>query len=92
MRYNLIYNKGEYLSKIVLEVEDKNIDTVLLILHNLKQGLITNINTDKKNTNTTIQAKKALRKKVIEDEFMSESPSSGKYLSKSAYKNKVRKG
>ena len=80
------------MSKIVLDVEDKNLDTVLLILHNLKQGLVTNINTDKKSINTTIQAKKALKNKVLDHEFMDESPSSGKYLSKSAYKNKLRKG
>jgi hypothetical protein len=77
------------LSKIILEVEDKNIDTVLLILHNLKQGLVKNISSDKRNINTSIQAKKALKKQVVEDEFMSAAPSSGKYLSRSAFKNKL---
>jgi hypothetical protein len=76
------------LSKIVLEVEDKNIDTVLLILKNLKQGLVKNISSDKGNVITSIQAKKAIKKQVLEDGFVS-APSTGKYLSRAAFKNKL---
>ena len=78
------------MSKIVLDVDDKNIDTVLLILKNLKQGLVKNISSDKGNVATSIQAKKALKKQVVEDEFI-EAPSRGKYLSRAAYKNKLIK-
>ena len=81
------------MSKIVLDVDDKNIDTVLTILNNLKSGLIKNISTPTNNISSRMQAKKLLKQQTIqEDEFMSSSPSTGKYLSKSEYKNKLRKG
>lgn len=78
------------MSKIVLDVDDKNIDTVLLILKNLKQGLVKDISSDKRNINTSIQAKKALKNEILKDEFI-EAPSSGKYLSRAAFKNKLSK-
>jgi hypothetical protein len=80
------------LSKIVLDIDDKNIDIVLVILKNLKQGLIKNISTDKKNINTSLETKKAVRKNVALEDFESTPPSTGKYLSKAAYKNKLNKG
>jgi len=81
------------LSKIVLDIDEKNIDTVLIILNNLKPGLIKNISSSTNNINSRMQAKKLLKQQNIEeDEFMSSSPSTGKYLSKSEYKNKLRKG
>lgn len=81
------------MSKIVLDIDEKNIDTVLIILNNLKPGLIKNISSSTNNINSRMQAKKLLKQQNIEeDEFMSSSPSTGKYLSKSEYKNKLRKG
>lgn len=81
------------MSKIVLDIDEKNIDTVLTILNNLKLGLIKNISSSTNNINSRMQAKKLLKQQNIqEDEFMSSSPSNGKYLSKSEYKNKLRKG
>ena len=93
MRYNDINKKGYTLSKITLDVDDRNIDTVLTILNNLKPGLIKNLSTNANNINTRLQAKKELKQQHIEeDEFMSKTPSMGKYLSKSAFKNKLHKG
>ena len=81
------------MSKIVLDIDEKNIDTVLIILNNLKPGLIKNISSSTNNINSRMQTKKLLKQQNIqEDEFMSSSPSTGKYLSKSEYKNKLRKG
>ena len=81
------------MSKIVLDIDDKNIDTVLTILNNLKAGLIKNISAPTNSINSRIQEKRLLKEQTKhEDEFMSSSPSSGKYLSKAAYKNKLRKG
>ena len=81
------------MSKIVLDIDDKNIDTVLTILNNLKSGLIKNISTPTNSINSRMQEKKLLKQQLTqEDEFMSSSPSSGKYLSRSAYKNKLKKG
>lgn len=81
------------MSKIVLDIDEKNIDTVLIILNNLKPGLIKNISSSTNNINSRMQAKKLLKQQNIqEDEFMSSSPSTGKYLSRSDYKNKLKKG
>jgi len=81
------------LSKIILDIDDKNIDTVLTILNNLKTGLIKNISAPTNNINTRIQEKKIARQKnILEDEFISSPPSTGKYLSRSDYKNKIKKG
>lgn len=81
------------MSKIILDIDEKNIDTVLTILNNLKSGLIKNISAPTNNINSRMQAKKVLKQQNIqEDEFMSSSPSTGKYLSRSAYKNKLKKG
>ncbi|MBU3015361.1 hypothetical protein KO488_11375 [Poseidonibacter lekithochrous] len=81
------------MSKIVLDVDDKNIDTVLIILNNLKVGLIKNISAPTNNINSRIQEKKlAKQQHILEDEFITSTPSTGKYLSRNAYKNKLRKG
>ena len=80
------------MSKITLDIDDKNIETVLTILNNLKPGLIKNLSTTSNNINSRIQAKKVLKQQNIEeDEFMSKRPSMGKYLSKTEYKNKLQK-
>ncbi|WP_122893303.1 hypothetical protein [Arcobacter peruensis] len=80
------------MSKITLDIDDKNIETVLTILNNLKPGLIKNLSTTSNNINSRMQAKKLSKQQNIEeDEFMSKRPSTGKYLSKTEYKNKLQK-
>lgn len=76
------------MSKITLDVEKKDLDTVLTILNNLKSGLVKNVKVDNKPTNS-MQAKKPVRKPVLEDEFMNTKPSGSKYLSPSAFKNRI---
>ena len=81
------------MSKIVLDIDEKNIDTVLTILNNLKAGLIKDISAPTNSINSRIQEKRLAKEQhILKDEFMSSSPSTGKYLSKAAYKNKLRKG
>lgn len=73
------------MAKIVLEVDNKNRDVVLMILKNLKSDLIKNISFDNKTTSN--QTKKAA---ILEDEFLPKVPqSTGKYLSKEAFKAKL---
>lgn len=80
------------MSKITLNVDDSNIDTVLTILNNLKPGLIKNLSTNASNINSRLQAKKQLQQQNIEeDEFLSKKPSMGKYLSRDAYKSRLYK-
>lgn len=81
------------MSKITLDIEERNIETVLTILNNLKPGLIQNMSYSNNDIKSRMQAKKVIKQeKVEEDEFFSKTPSSGKYLSKSAFKNKLQKG
>lgn len=78
------------MAKITLDVDSKNIDTVLIILNNLKNGLINNISSDKKNISTSLQSKKHINQQIVEDKLIQKAPTGGKYLSTSAYKQKLR--
>lgn len=82
------------MSKITLDVEKKDIDTVLTILNNLKSGLVKNITVDNRKVNTN-QINKAVskpqKKPILEDEFMSSTPTNSKYLSPNAFKNRLNK-
>lgn len=78
------------MSKIVLDVNPKDMDTVLLILKNLKSGLIKNISTDSKAKPISSSLNnKQIKQKVQEDEFLSSKPSVSKYMSRSEYKNRL---
>lgn len=69
------------MAKIVLDLDNKNLDTVLTILNNLNPKLIKSINTN----NKAIQQP---QQKVLEDEFIPKATSNSKY-SASAYKNRL---
>ncbi|MEN8718559.1 MAG: hypothetical protein ABF301_07885 [Sulfurovum sp.] len=79
--------------KITIDVDNKDKETVLTILKNLKQGLIKGINIDNKslNTNSSLN-KQTKRQKLLEDEFLPK-PISGnnRYLSKEQFKAKLTK-
>ena len=79
------------MSKITLDVNSKNIDTVLMILSNLKSGLISNITTDKRNNTISKQEEKSVKQEILKDEFMKKPTSTGKYLSKDEYKHRLQK-
>lgn len=73
------------MKKILLSVDDKNLETVMGILTNLKEGLINNIESDgvKKTRKTTYLPK--------QDKIVSENEKpTGKYLSPSQYKNRSK--
>jgi hypothetical protein len=70
------------MAKIVLDVDNRNLDTVLTILNNLNPKLIKNISTNNKPVQKVAQ-------EVLEDEFIP-SASVSKY-SKAAYKSKLKK-
>jgi len=95
------------MSKITIEVDGKNVSTVMNILENLKTGLIKDIKVDASNksvkpvsSSLNSGAKKYLSKdhykqKLLqeqkEDEFLAGKTSSGKYLSSRDYKRKLIK-
>ena len=77
------------MNEIKLTISDENIDIVLSILDNLKDGLIDNIQT---NSKTKIRATKYQPKinKVIYEHDSCTNDSSGKY-SVSAYRQRLKK-
>ncbi len=80
------------MNEIKLSVDDKNLDTVLSILNNLKDGLILDIKTDanvkRKVGKTQYQPK---NNKIIREENSGTNDSSGKYINISAYRQKLKK-
>ena len=72
------------MSKIILDVEDKNLPIILNILENLKNGLIQNLSVENKNNIKPI--KSSLDK--IETQS-TQQINQNKYLSKSRYKQKM---
>ncbi len=80
------------MNKIKLSVDDNSLDTVLSILNNLKDGLITNIEIDA-NVKTKFKATQYQPKnnKIIKQEHSDINDNSGKYLNASAYKKRLKK-
>jgi hypothetical protein len=94
------------MTKITLEIEDKNLSTVLNILDNLKTGLILDrtINKNEKikpvsssisnNENKRYLSKEAYKKrlnqKIEEDEFLPKVTNPNKYLSSEEYKKRLK--
>ena len=74
------------MSKITIDVNNNNLDTVLLILNNLKNGLIENIDVDKgaEKHSTTYNPK--TNKVIYENEKLD-----GKYLNPANFKKRLRK-
>ncbi len=75
------------MAKIHLEIEDKNLSTVLNILNNLKAGLIKNIIEDKQNLESQT---KYISKSKYKQKLIKENTSSSKYLSSNDFKNKLK--
>lgn len=95
------------MAKIILDINEEKLSTVLNILENLKDGLINNISHENKNVKTNAQniqnnkkyiSKDRFKEKLVqrqrpeEDEFLVKSTSKGRYLSPSDFKNKLKKG
>lgn len=94
------------MAKITLDIDDKNLSTVLSILKNLKSGLIKNIdtqtvknikpvssslsNSENKRYLSKDKYKEKLQQKPLEDDFMPKTRSSSKYLSKEKFKEKLK--
>ena len=77
------------MKKIQLLVEDLHVETVLNILENLKEGLISDIQTDNKSKRTPQYQPKT--NTIIREENSGTSDVSGKYMKPSAFKNRLKK-
>jgi len=74
------------MQKITLKVEDKNVETLIMILENLKDGLIAEITSSAK-TSTQYQPK---LNRVIKESESGTADTSGKYISPSIYKQRLK--
>ena len=77
------------MKEIKLAVEDKNLETVLTILNNLKSGLISSIKSPGQVKNTS-QYKPKLNT-IVREENSGTADSTGKYINPSAYKQRLKK-
>lgn len=74
------------MSQIILNIKDENIETVLNILENLKDGLIDTIETSDVHTN-----KKRVRYQPNNKTIINENQKPmGKYASKAEYKSRLK--
>ncbi|WP_321314533.1 hypothetical protein [Halarcobacter sp.] len=83
------------MAKINIQIDDKNLSTVMTILKNLKTGLIKNIEVEGKNNLkdrylSTEKYKQKIEKKVLEDEFLPKTTSTSKYLSPDEFKKRLK--
>ena len=76
------------MNEIKLSVDDKNLETVMIILENLKEGLISNIQTNgtKQAKHTQYQPK---HNTIIREENSGTNDTSGKY-SADAYRQRLK--
>lgn len=78
------------MNEIKLSVNDANLQTVLTIISNLKEGLVSNVETNGKlkTRPTQYQAK---TNTIIREENSGTNDTSGKYASASSYRERLKK-
>ena len=81
------------MNEIKLHVDDKNLQTILTILENLKNGLVEDIQVNSTSNKAKIPKTKYQPKtnKIIKEEDSGTSDKNGKYMSASAYKQRMKK-
>ena len=78
------------MNEIKLSVEDKNLETVLTILQNLKSDLISEIATNSKVSKTRTTQYQPKINRIIREEESGTADTSGKYANPAAYKQRLR--
>lgn len=77
--------------EIKLKVKKENVDTLMGILENLKEGLINNIELDGKSTKQNHTRYQPKTNKVVYEHESGTNDRSGKYLSPLEYKKRLKK-
>lgn len=85
----MLGNKRDIMNEIKLSVNDNNLELMLTILNNLKDGLIVDIKTNGKTKTQTTQYQPKTNT-IIREENSGTNDSSGKYANASAYKNRLK--
>jgi len=78
------------MKKITLSVNDDNLETLLTVLNNLKEGLVHSLEIDGKKPVVSTQYKPKANR-IIREEESGTNDSSGKYLNPMAYKQRLQK-
>ncbi len=78
------------MNKITLEVEDKNLETLLTIVNSLKDDLVVNIKVEANNRSKKHSKYVPKLNKVTKEEESVENDKSGKYISQSDYKKRLK--
>ena len=81
---------GNIMNEIKLSVNDEHLETLLTILHNLKDGVVSNIQVNNKTKTRTTQYQPKTNT-IIREENSGTNDSSGKYINVSAYKQRLKK-
>jgi len=79
------------MNEIKLMVDDENLETLEMILNNLKSGLIVTMSINDASKKIQSPQYKLPRKNVIYEHESGTNDSTGKYLSPNAYKNRFKK-
>ena len=79
------------MNEIKLSVEDENLETVLTILNNLKNGLIIKIETKGIRGKSRPTQYKPKINTIIREEESGTSDTSGKYINAAAYKDRLKR-
>lgn len=77
------------MAKITLEVENKNVDIVITILQNLKEGLIEDIMIDKKRSYN--RPKRSEPAQPLQSSPQPVSISTGKYIDPQTFKERLKR-
>jgi hypothetical protein len=78
------------MNEVKLFVDDKNLETVLMILSNLKNGLIREVVTDSKAVKAKHTQYKPKVQTIIREEESGTNDKNGKYINPSAYKKRLQ--
>jgi len=79
------------MNEIKLSVDDKNLETVLTILENLKEGLIVSVETNGETVKKRATQYQPKTNKIIREENSGTNDSSGKYANASVYKDRLKR-
>lgn len=78
------------MNEIKLSVGDENLETVLTILNNLKDGLVASVTTNGKAVKSRPTQYKPKTNTIVREENSATNDSSGKYANAAAYKARLK--
>ena len=79
------------MNEIKLLVDDKNLETIVNIIENLKSGLIQNIEINSKTTKIRTTQYQPKTNKIIKEEDSATNDTSSKYMNPATYKQRLKK-